>query len=133
MTDVGADLESIDHVSCQLKLQVADSVMIQRVQGVCQPVDEIRLGLDSGEDHIEHRALVGQLTDAVKLHHLEQNARDHGNRRLAMGQDLSPRIGDRVFVDNLGNGTFFKIVAQDRGKADALSPDILDDSGCCSG
>ena len=133
VTRIGPNIERIDHVSCQLKLQVADTMIVQRIKGVCQSVVEILPGLDTGKDHLEHRALTGQLTDAVKLHDLEQNARDHGNGCLAVGQDLSPRVGGNVLVDDLGDGAFFKVVPQDRGKADSLSLDIIDDSGCRTG
>lgn len=129
MTNICIYMENIDHKSGNFDFQISDSITVYRIRSIRQSVVKVLLGFDPGENHIENRGFVCKLTDSVQLHNLEQNSCDHGDGCLSVGQDLAPRFRGDAVVDYFNDGALFKVVFEDRGKADALSGYIVNNIG----
>ena len=127
MADVGVNIEGLDHGAGNHRLQVAQAEIVQGIQGVCQTVIEIVMRCDTGQKGIEHRGLPGKLADPVQLHRLEQDAGNHGDTGLPMGEDFTPGIGWHMLINDIHNAAFIEIVRQNRSKSDRFCVDVVDD------
>jgi hypothetical protein len=54
MGNSGSNIKMTDHVPGNEHFKVSDTIIVNRIQGVGQPVIEILLGRDIGEDDIEN-------------------------------------------------------------------------------
>jgi hypothetical protein len=60
-------------------------VFLQGIKGIGQAVVKVLMGLNIGQQYLQHGGFSGKAANPVKLHDLEQDACNHGNAGFAMG------------------------------------------------
>jgi hypothetical protein len=128
VADVVFDAKFVDHLSGEEHFQIADAVIIEGIQGVCQAIIEILMGSDMWQDHIQHSGISGEAAKPIKLKDLKKNARNHGDASLAVGEDLPSGVKKNMFVNDLPNTTPVEIASQYGCEADALCLDGFQDN-----